>query len=321
MEIIERFATLSPCWNSNVEKADSRYTIFQTRGPLGLMLHSTGCAQPSADVFATRWNRSDNDSAMVHAFIDANDGNVRQLLRWNYRGWHCGGTGNNTHIGVEMCESSYIKYTTGAKFTILDKAKAQAHCRTAYNSAVKLFAELCKKYSLDPMTAICSHKEGGKNGIASGHVDPEHYWSGLGMSYTMDGFRADVKRAMEASEIPAPAADPVPAAPAVEALTRADVEAIINENFAGNFTGYRAELQDNDAGKWSAVQREWAIQNGYIAGVGALLDGTPNYAWGDFMTREQMVVILYKHNKQLSARLDALEARLAALEAKNGGGE
>lgn len=46
------------------------------------------------------------------------------------------------------------------------------------------------------MTDIDSHNEGGKKGIASNHGDPEHYWRGLGMKYTMDGFRKDVKAAM-----------------------------------------------------------------------------------------------------------------------------
>ena len=46
------------------------------------------------------------------------------------------------------------------------------------------------------MTDIVSHNEGYYRGIASAHVDPEHLWKGLGMGYTMDGFRNDVKNAM-----------------------------------------------------------------------------------------------------------------------------
>lgn len=203
LNIVEKFATKSPCWKNNVNaKAlydagqDSRYWLFQKNGPSGLMLHSVGCAQPSASAF-DRWDREDNYDVMVHAFIDANTGEVRQRMKWNYRAWHCGGTGNNTHIGVEMCESSYIKYYNGYQFTILNKEKAQAHCKTAYNAAVELFAYLCEMFKLDPLKNICSHKEGAKKGIASDHGDPEHYWKGLGMSYTMDGFRQDVKFKME----------------------------------------------------------------------------------------------------------------------------
>ena len=58
---------------------------------------------------------------------------------------------------------------------------------------------LCKKYNLNPTAdgVILSHREGYKRGIASNHGDPEHLWNGLGLSYTMDGFRKDVKAAME----------------------------------------------------------------------------------------------------------------------------
>lgn len=164
------------------------------------MLHSVGCAQPSAKVIADKWNNESYDRASVHAFIDANTGDVYQTLPWNFRAWHCGGTGNNTHIGIELCESSWIRYTKGAKFEIINRTKALADCTRSYHAAVELFAMLCLEYKLDPLKDICSHKEGGKKGIASRHVDPEHYWTGLGAPYTMDGFRNDVKFAMEQKE-------------------------------------------------------------------------------------------------------------------------
>lgn len=213
MEIIQRFATKCPCWATNItqqgltpSKRDIRYNEyyqkFNAEGP-DLMLHSLGCARASADVQAAKWDVATNDNAIAHAVIDSNDGIARQTLRWDMRGWHCSsgpnGSGNNTHIGVEMCESDQIVYRTDKPwlFTIKDRAKAEAHCRTAYEGAVKLFADLCDLFHLDPMTRIISHKEGHQRGIASGHVDPEHYWTGLGMPYTMDTFRADVKRRME----------------------------------------------------------------------------------------------------------------------------
>ncbi len=206
MIIIEKFATKCPCWQTNVyqqrldpkdPKADSRYQQYYATKKKKLMLHSVGCARASANVQADRWNSELNTNAIAHAVIDSNDGNTRQTLRWDFRGCHCGGEGNNYCIGVEMCESDQIRYTTGAKFQILDKAKAQKHCETAYKGAVELFAYLCKEFKLNPMTDILSHKEGGQQGIASGHVDPEHYWTGLGMPYTIDGFRKDVAKAME----------------------------------------------------------------------------------------------------------------------------
>ena len=196
MQIIQRFLTKNDCYIANVNRIDSRYVNFQKYGPSGLMLHSVGCPQPSADVFLTNWNKP-GVQKMVHAFVDANTGIVKQAQPWNYRGWHCAGSGNNTHIGVEMCESSAIRYISGINIEVLDAAKARADCERTYKAAVELFAFLCKMFALDPMTKICSHKEGYYMGIASGHQDPEHYWRGVGMPYTMDKFRSDVKNKVE----------------------------------------------------------------------------------------------------------------------------
>jgi N-acetyl-anhydromuramyl-L-alanine amidase AmpD len=185
MNIISSIMTNNPCY-----KSGKKITVK------GLMIHSVGCPQPSAQVFIKNWNRSDYNRACVHAFIDANTGNIYQTLPWNHRGWHGGGSSNNTHIGVEMCEPDCIKYTGGSSFTCSDKEKAIEMVKKTYNSAVSLFAYLCEEYNLNPLTDICSHKEGHKKGIASNHGDPEHLWSQLGTGYTMDGFRKDVQNKM-----------------------------------------------------------------------------------------------------------------------------
>lgn len=172
------------------------------------MLHSVGCPQPSAQVFVNSWNSADK-SVCVHAFIDANTGDVYQTLPWEYRGWHCGsgpnGSGNNTHIGVEMCEPACIRYTGGARFTCSNVEEARAAVRRTYESAVQLFAELCERFRLDPLAdgVILSHEEGHKRGIANNHGDPVHLWNQLNMGYTMDGFRKAVKAAMGSAAVPA----------------------------------------------------------------------------------------------------------------------
>lgn len=208
--IIERFATKSPCWKTNLqqqalpsEKQDSRYREFYETQKPDLMLHSLGCARASADYQSDRWNQPDNNSAIAHAVVDSNDGDARQNLRWDMRGWHCGQPGNNRTIGVEMCESDQIEYYDKSKpwlFRFKNKAKAQQHCKTAYQGAVELFAELCVMFALDPLKNILSHKEGHARGIASNHGDPEHYWDQMGLGYTMNGFRRDVKKKMEEME-------------------------------------------------------------------------------------------------------------------------
>ena len=210
MKLVESFITRNPCYSANMSNADDRYTTFQRRGPLGLVLHSVGCAQPNAKSFADRWD-SPSYKVAVHGFIDANTGVVYQTMPWNFRAWHAGGSANNTHVGVEMCESSGIKYRgVSDRFDVIDREKALKHCKTAYIAAVELFAYLCNKYHLDPLRdgVIISHNEAGKRGVGSGHTDPEHYWTQLGAGYTMNGFRKDVKAAMGGSVTVAPVAIP-----------------------------------------------------------------------------------------------------------------
>ena len=116
MKIVQSFLTNNPCY-----KAGRKITVK------GLMLHSVGCAQPSAQVFINTFNKPTSTAACVHAFIDGNTGTIYQTLPWNHRGWHGGsgknGSCNDTHIGVEMCEPSGIKYAGGATFTGLPNGK------------------------------------------------------------------------------------------------------------------------------------------------------------------------------------------------------
>lgn len=191
MKLVESILNLNPC-----------YTAGKKIKVTGLMLHSVGCSQPRASAFINIWNNPSYSNSCVHAVIDGNAGTVYQTLPWDYRGRHCGsgskGSGNSTHIGIEMCEPACIKYIGGAKFTCSDTVSARDVVKRTYETAVELFAMLCKKFGLDPLAAgvIISHKEGYNRGIASNHGDPEHLWSQLGTGYTMDGFRKAVKAAM-----------------------------------------------------------------------------------------------------------------------------
>lgn len=71
------------------------------------------------------------------------------------------------------------------------------------------------------------------------------------------------------------------------------------EQFKTLWRAMRAELQDNDAGDWSAEARTWAVESGLVEGGGTLPDGTANYMWADVLTREQMAVLLYRFAKLL----------------------
>lgn len=191
MKLVESILTKNPCYT-----AGRKITVK------GLMLHSVGCPQPKASAFISSWNSPAHGSSCVHGFIDGEDGTAYQTLPWNHRGWHCGsgsrGSGNNTHIGVEMCEPACIRYTAGSNFTCSDVAAAKAVAERTYGTAVELFAMLCEKYGLDPLEGgvVIGHREGCARGIASNHGDPEHLWAQLGLGYTMDGFRRAVRAAM-----------------------------------------------------------------------------------------------------------------------------
>lgn len=180
MDIIEAIATNNKC-----------YQMATPLTPRGIMLHSVGCAQPSAAVFARSFNQYQpgGQSVCVHAFVQA-DGTVYQTLPWETIAWHCGGSANSTHIGVEMTEPS-----AGMTY-----AEAAEQIAGTYHTAVELFAALCKQYGLNPAQdgVIIGHAEGHRRGVASNHADPELLWDVYDMGYTMDGFRADVAAKMVA---------------------------------------------------------------------------------------------------------------------------
>lgn len=69
------------------------------------------------------------------------------------------------------------------------------------------------------------------------------------------------------------------------------------EDFKKYMNQYRAELRDNDAGKWSAAAREWAQNAGFITGGGKDANGNPNYMYEDFLTREQAIMLFYRFAK------------------------
>lgn len=197
MKIIESLLTRNTCFRIN------KKMIVK-----GLMLHSIGCPQPRASIFANGWNDPRKEVA-VHGFIDGLTGDVWQFLPWDICGWHAGGAANLTHIGVEMGEPDCIRYRpSSATFTIKDSDRpaAIACAQRTYNAAVELFAYLCNRFDLDPLAdgVIIGHAEGHARGIASNHGDPEHLWRQLGMSKTMDGFRRDVAAKMGKVEVKKP---------------------------------------------------------------------------------------------------------------------
>lgn len=186
------YVTRNPCFKAG-----------RTIAVKGLMLHSIGCPQPDPNVFVKNWNRESYDSACVHGFIGAEETIITlpcmETAGKAMRGWHGGGSSNNTHLGFEMTEPANIKYVGGATFTCADKAAAISFVERTTKNAVLLFADLCRFHGLNPLTDIVSHAEGHALGIATNHGDPDHLWAQLGMNYNMDSFRRDVAAAMKAA--------------------------------------------------------------------------------------------------------------------------
>lgn len=164
----------------------------------GNMVHSTGANNPwlkryvgpddgklGKNQYNNHWNtyHPGGREVCVHGFIGKlADGTVAtyQTLPWDHRGWHAGGSANNTHIGFEICEDDL---TDGAYFA------------KVYKEAAELCAYLCKQYGLTEKNIIC-HSEGYKQGVASNHGDVMHWFPKHGKS--MDTFRAEVKALLAA---------------------------------------------------------------------------------------------------------------------------
>ena len=166
----------------------------------GIMVHSTGANNPKLsryvgpddgklgeNKYGNHWNTYNpgGREVCVHAFIGKlKDGSIAtyQTLPWDHKGWHSGGTANNTHIGFEICEDGLTDAT---------------YFNKVYQEAVELCAYLCKQYGLTEKNIVC-HSEGYKQGIASNHSDVMHWFPKHGKS--MDTFRADVKALLNKKE-------------------------------------------------------------------------------------------------------------------------
>lgn len=192
MVITQSMATRNPCYKTN-----------KTIQVKGIMIEGVGCPQASAKVFAHNRDREDCEGRCSHAFIDANDGSVIQILPWDHRGWHCGKhprtkkNANNTHIGIQLCEPAQIRYKKRNEIELAgDREKALAAVQRAYKSAAELCAKLCKDFNLDPTKDIVSRKEGYEAGLCSMQASPEFVWTAVGATYEMDTFRADVQMEM-----------------------------------------------------------------------------------------------------------------------------
>ncbi|HHZ17732.1 MAG TPA: N-acetylmuramoyl-L-alanine amidase [Acholeplasmataceae bacterium] len=182
MEITEKIMTRNDCYRANRKIT-----------PRGIMVHSTATPGVRAGEWFDRWNKSfeageTDRQVCVHAFLDDTD--IYQYLPWDHRGWHAGGKANDTYIGFEICEPGGFTYR-GAEMIGYDPVLNEEYFRKVFRRAAELCAWLCRKYGFDE-TAIITHCEGHRLGIASDHADVMHWFPKHGES--MDTFRALVRK-------------------------------------------------------------------------------------------------------------------------------
>ena len=191
--------------------------------PAGIIVHSTGCnnpyvkryVQPVASTpdgvllqallgknkYGNSWNQSSDAmgrQVCVHGFIGKLEDDtpaIVQTLPWNHRGWHAGGTANNSYIGFEMCE---------------DGLEDADYLATVYELAAQLCAWLCHEYGIDVKNVI-GHYEAHARGIASNHGDPRNWFKPHGLS--MDNFRERVSQLLSGAEAEEPPVITVPSNP------------------------------------------------------------------------------------------------------------
>lgn len=228
------------------------YTCAGVIKPKGIMVHSTGANNPRVSRYVpgddeigrntggNHWDQTNAEwkakfgkvlNVCVHAFIgkfaDGGIGTV-QTLPWTMRAWHCGGVGNNTHIGFEICE---------------DGLTDSAYFKSVYQEAVELTAMLCQEYNLDPMAdgVIICHQDGYRRGIASNHADVLNWFPKHGK--TMDDFRSDVFKVMKGEE------------------------EVTYDQWKVFMDQYRKELAQQPTPEWADQTGEWnkAFQLGVIA--------------------------------------------------------
>lgn len=206
------------------------------------------------------------------------EGRIILALQWNGRPWGCGsgskGSWNNTKVQWEICEPAGHTYA-GGTMVGYDVAKNQGYFDRMWKMVVAWNVYMVKKFGY-PISGISDHAESYRAGYGSNHGDVGQWWPKHGKS--MDALRKEVQEILNGE------------------TEDDDMDVTRFKELWGEM---RKELQDNDASAYSAEAREWATKNGLIAGNGTTVSGEPNCMWGDILTREQFVTVLYRWTQMM----------------------
>lgn len=249
----------------------------------GLCLHSVGCPQPKADVFAKKFN-SPNARASIHGCLEPGRF-IEMAPCFKQKGrtkkcYHVGsgskGSRNPTHIGIEMTEPSTIKYTGGASFKDLNPENTRKHIIGVTETAAELFADLCIFHGLTVNDiSITTHRQSHLDGYGGNHGDPEHIWKVIG--YTLKDFRRDVQAHIDAKK-----------GDVLALMTKQEFEKILDEKLASVKPTVYQTIDDVPKYAKDVVQK--LIDAGALAGTGATVNGKPVLNLSDDLVRTLVIL-------------------------------
>lgn len=261
----------------------------------GLCIHSVGCPQPKANVFAKNFN-SPNARASIHGCIEPGRfvemAPIYQTKKKVKKCYHVGsgskGSRNATHIGIEMTEPSTIKYTGGASWVDLDPANTKKHITEVTQTAAEVFADLCIFHGLTVNDiSITSHRQSYLDGYGGNHGDPEHIWKAI--NYTLKDFRRDVQAHIDAKK-----------GDVLALMTKQEFEQILDQKLAAVTPKVYKTIDDVPDYAKAAVQK--LVDQGALSGTGGTTNGKANLNLSYDLVRTLVIL----------DRVGALDAKTAA---------
>lgn len=156
-----------------IAKGTKRRSGLKLTGPKFIVAHDTGNPNSTAKNNVDYYKRTANEmSASAHLFVD--DKECVECIPLSEKAWHVlydrkednrmfGGDANDIAIGVELCYFS----------------KDKKRSLRAYENYVQVFANLCRKYKLNPKKHIVGHSR-----LDPGRkTDPENALKRIGKTF------------------------------------------------------------------------------------------------------------------------------------------
>ena len=266
--------------------SNKAYRDGRVINPRGGINHSIGCAQPRVEVMYKLMNSSSVGWGVTAILGDfhVGEGKIIVCMPLNARCWGCGkgsnGSWNNSKIQWEVCEPAGHTYAGGTMVNY-DVVKNQAYFDRMWKMLVAWNVYLVNKFGYS-VSGISDHAEAHLAGYGSNHSDMGQWLPKHGKS--MDILRQEVQAILNNSGNNNWNKEDI------------DMDNMDVKKFGELMLAYRATLQDNDASDYSEQAREWAKTTGLVSGGSST---EFNGMWHDFLTREQLVTIMYKFAKMM----------------------